>query len=841
MLWRRLSALTTAALALSESRAGAAPAGFPSSGNGLWFTTPGVAWGREWLPVGNGYLAAMVNGGVAQEAVQLNIESLWSGGPFADPTYNGGNDFPNDTAELSQWMQTYRQEIMQSPTGTIQEISELQTDAGAYGSYAGAGYLLATLDLPSAAYTDYARWLDMDAGVAHSTFTVNGTAFSRQTFCSHPARACVQHLSASSTSKKTKAALPTLTLAWSNYSESDVPLLPNVTCEDDGTLRVRGLVSAPGMLYELLVRVQTAGGSNPTVSCSSVPPGPGQNATITVHGASEAWFTWVGGTNYDFSAGDAAHGFSFAGADPHPALLALLPSPSSSSSSSPSSSFSSALNTHTADFAGSISKFALRLGAGWGASDLGTPTDELRAAYAVDAGNPYLEWLAFNLGRYMLLSSARGSLPANLQGKWANGYASAWSADANINVQMNYWAAEMTNLDVTQSLWDYMEKTWAPRGAYTANVLYNLTGWVTHNEMNIFGHTGMKAGGTGSAQWANYPGERMLHVWDHFDYTHDVAWFRSQGYPLLKGVARFHLGKLIPDAHFNDSTLVVAPCNSPEQLPITLGCAHSQQLIWMLLNAIEKGWPASGDTDAAFLAEVKAKKAQMDKGVHVGSWGQLQEWKVDMDSPTDTHRHLSHLIGLYPGYAVASYADQANYTKDEVIAAATTSLIHRGNGTGPDADAGWEKVWRAAAWAQLGNATGFYHELTYALSEDFGPNLFSLYDPADPDPIFQIDANLGYPAAVLNALIQAPDVPTANATLVVTLLPALPSAWPTGSITGARLRGGITFDFAWSGGKLTHANVTVDGGVTPRNVRIVYGGKTLKSFRTSSGAKVKVL
>ena len=291
---------------------------------------------------------------------------------------------------------------------------------------------------------------------------------------------------------------------------------------------------------------------------------------------------------------------------------------------------------------------------------MGESTDELVGAYTMDQGNPYLEWLTFNYGRYMLASSTRSALPANLQGKWAAGLYPAWSADyhANINVQMCYWAAEITNMgpSVMQGLWDYMEYTWAPRGEYTAEVLYNIScGWVTHNEMNIFGHTGMK--GPNSASYADYPESNvwmMFHVYDRFSYDNDVAWWKAQGWPLLKGVASFHLDKLIQDNHFNDETLVVTPCNSPEQGIIPFGCSHQQTIIWQLFNAIEKGFEAAGD-DLDFLAEIRAKKAQMDKGVHIGSWGQLQEWKVDLDSPTDTHRHLSHLVTLYPGYALAFY------------------------------------------------------------------------------------------------------------------------------------------------------------------------------------------
>lgn len=356
----------------------------------------------------------------------------------------------------------------------------------------------------------------------------------------------------------------------------------------------------------------------------------------------------------------------------------------------------------------------------------------------------------------------------------------------------------------------------------------------------------MKADGN-SAEWADYPESAvwmMIHVWDHFDHTNDVNWWKSQGWPLIKSVASFHLEKLIPDLHFNDSTLVVNPCNSPEQVPITFGCAHAQQLIWQLFNAVEKGFSASGDTDVAFLSEIRATREKMDKGLKVGSWGQLQEWKVDQDSPTDTHRHLSHLIGLYPGYAIANFdpalqgtGPAKGYTKSQILDATTISLIHRGNGTGPDADSGWEKSWRAAAWAQLGNSSMFYHELSFALSENFAVNLFSLYNPFDSDPIFQIDANFGFPAAVMNALLQAPDVPSIASPLVITLLPALPAQWPAGSLRGARVRGGITVDLAWSGGRATSATLTVDSGAGKRPVQVVYAGHVLDAFTASSGVK----
>ncbi|KAG9311360.1 glycoside hydrolase family 95 protein [Chiua virens] len=801
MVLRQLYCLFSVSTCMSPTPS--APPGFPSSGNGLWYLTPGEIWGEEWLPVGNGYLAAMLPGGTSQELTQLNIESLWSGGPFQDPSYNGGNSLPSQNAQLAQDMQSIRQTIFAS--GTIDSIQEIMADGGAYGSYAGAGYLLATLNT-SGTVTNYARWLDLDEAITRTTWSQGGAIFSRETFCSHPLRAFA--------------------------AEIGLPI-PNVTCLDDSTLMVRGYVSDPGMLYEMLAQVEAPGGA---VACSAIPGSSLPNATISVSGSSEAWVTWVGDTNYDMTAGDAASSYSFEGPDPHDNLLSLL-----ASANLRSSNYSSILSEHVSDYQSIMGPFSLSLGQ---IPDLNTPTDQIVKSYQTNVGNAYLEWLTFNFGRYLLASSARGTLPANLQGKWADGLTNAWSSDANINIQMNYWFAEVTNMNVVVPLFDYFENTWAPRGAYTAWVMYNISsGWVTHSE--AFGHTGMKLSGN-SALWADYPESNawmMIHVWDHFDYTNDVQWWISQGYPLLKGVASFHLEKLIEDLYFNDSTLVTAPCNSPEQFPITFGCAHAQQVIWQLLNAVEKGYAAAGDTDTAFLNAVRSKRSQMDKGLRIGSWGQLQEWKLDLDSPTDTHRHLSHLIGLYPGYAVASYdptlqgslivnGTTLNYTREQILAAAETSLLHRGNGTGPDADSGWEKVWRAGSWAQLGKTDEFYEALTYSIERNFAANLFDVYTPGAT--IFQIDANLGYPAAVLNALLQAPDVASMDIPLQVTLLPSLPANWSTGSIKGARIRGGITLDFTWAGAKLTSAIFTVDHDVAgrERNVTVNYEGRVLGRFRS---------
>ncbi|QRW25623.1 glycoside hydrolase family 95 protein [Rhizoctonia solani] len=698
------------------------------------------------------------------------------------------------------------------------------------GSYSGAGYLDINRTASGKA-TKYARWLDMDSAILKTVWTEPSSSFNRTYFCSNPTRACTVH---------TASSAPGAFSATFSFSSLDGLPTRNITCLDTSTIQLRGYAASPGMLYEILASIRHAGPAGSSAAC--VVDGKSGDAVLVTKGSTEAWVSWVGGTEYSMETGNAQSRYTFKGADPHGELVGLL-------AKAGKESVGNGLANHIGDYRAALGGFSLDIGQ---KMEKTKTTAELRKEYKTDVGNPYLEWLMFNYGRYMLVASTRSYLPANLQGVWARDAGAPWSGDyhANINIQMNYWFAEMTNMKVTSALWDYMAKTWAPRGAETAKTLYNVTrGWVTHNEMNVFGHTGMKAlEGWNPAEWANYPESAawmMIHVYDHFDYTNDVAWWRSQGWPLLKGVALFWLDHLVEDQRFKDGTLVTAPCNSPEQAIVTLGCSHSQQLVWQLFEAVEKGFGASGDRDTEFLHEIETKKLKLDKGIRIGSWGQLQEWKPEFDRSNDLHRHLSHLIGLYPGYVLTNFKAPTGQTqgipkltREQVLKASEISLRSRGDGTGPDGDAGWEKVWRAACWAQLQNSTQFYHILTYAIDRNFAENLWSLYNPFADDPIFQIDANLGYPAAVLNALIQAPDTSSLSDALAVTLLPALPSAWASGSISGARIRGGMTLDLTWLNGKAVRASLRVDSTVRyARQVQLWYGGKLVTAFSATGGLK----
>ncbi|CAE6473315.1 unnamed protein product [Rhizoctonia solani] len=818
----RLLASGTAALAV--------PDGFPRTGNGLWYKEPGLSWSTQYLPIGNGYLGAMVNGDPVSDRLQLNIESLWSGGPFANSSYNGGNHQKSESGYLATQLAKIRDAIFTTSNGReIKDVATLQSSNDGYGSYSGIGFINIT-HTASGEITDYARWLDMDHALLNSVWKESSSSFNRTYFCSSPTRACTVHTASSNAG------------AYSaTYSFSSLQGLPerNITCLDDTTAQLRGYVGPPGMLYELQAKIQKLG-SGGTVHCT-INPATGE-AELIANETTEAWVTWVGGTEYSMDSGNSAHGYSFKGPDPHEDLVSLLTKASSQD-------ISSALKEHVADYQKALGGFSLKIGQEF---DSTKTTAELIDSYTTDTGNPYIEWLLFNYARYMLVESTRSYLPANLQGKWARDAKARWDSDyhANINLQMNYWIAEVTNLDVTSALWDYMEKTWAPRGAETAAILYNITrGWLVHDELNIFGHSGMKNYSAKSTNYREAPAWMMMHVYDHLDYTNDVAWWKRQGWPLLKGVTQFWLDYLVEDRHFNDSTLVVNPCNSPEQEPTTFGCASSQQILWQLFESVEKGFDASGDKDTAFLEEVRAKKIKLDKGIKIGSF----EWKVEFDSPTNLHRHLSHLVGLYPGYVISNFkpATDGNQgvpdlTREQVLKAAEVSLVSRGNGTGSDGDSGKYKpayfiehliksdtlrLGKGLAGSLLGSITKLDCVLSPVKERNFASNLWSLYDASQRDPTFQIDANMGYSGAVMNALIQAPDTSSLSDTLRITLLPALPAAWKNGSIKGARIRGGMSLDLEWANGKATRANLTVDPVVRHvRQIEVWYDGKSIGEF-----------
>ncbi|KAI0805624.1 Six-hairpin glycosidase-like protein [Xylaria sp. FL0064] len=762
----------------------------PSDAKSLWSRSP-AGYGpddsdnyilKTGYPVGNGKLGVISFGPLASEKLSLNVDSLWSGGPFENSSYTGGNPAQPKYPALPE----IRATIFKNGTGDLSPLLGIGTN---YGSNRVLGNVtIAISEIES--YSDYKRSLNLKTGVHATQFTSNKANFTTALFCSYPDQVCIYHIESTS-------ALPNITIGFENLLTSQD--LVTTVCSNN-SVQFEGYTQAgspQGMKYSAIARTLD---NSAITSCSE------SNNLVVQSTKSQRSQTLIitADTDYDQKAGKREDGYSFRGQDPTPAI-------SSIASQALSKNYQNLLARHLKDYQALEGKFSLELPDPNHSSEVETAV--ILSNYNwTGSGDPFLESLLFDYSRHLLISSSRdNSLPANLQGRWTERLDSAWGADyhANINLQMNYWAAEQTGLGETEvALWNYMQDTWVPRGTETAMLLYNASGWVVHNEMNIFGHTAMKE----DALWADYPAAAawmMQHVWDHFEYSQDIDWLRKQGYPLLKGVAQFWVSQLQEDMFFDDGTLVANPCNSPEIGPTTFGCAHYQQLIHQVFDNVLSSASIIEETDQAFLDGVASSLAKLDTGIHFTSWGGIKEWKLPDSygyNNKTTHRHLSHLVGWYPGYSMSSYA--GGYSDTSIQSAVKETLISRGLGNGDDANAGWEKVWRAACWARLNDTDMAYEELRYAIDTNFANNGLSMYSALNQP--FQIDANFGLAGAMLSMLIvDLPVTHGAKKERTVVLGPAIPSVWGNGSVTGLRIRGGVSVSFKWNGnGIVTEASPT---------------------------------
>lgn len=628
--------------------------------------------------------------------------------------------------------------------------------------------------------SNYTRMLDISTGMHTTTFSTNASDFETSAFCSFPDQVCVYTIQASQQ-------LPALEVRL--YNDLVDSKLQNLTCGTEH-VRMRGVTQLgppEGMQYDSIARIVSHAGVNAYCENNTltISPQSGVKSVSIVVGAE---------TNYDAKKGTAEFGYSYRGEDPGPIV-------DSTTKAAATKTLDELKRAHVEDFTSLTGRFELSLPDPLNSAVI--ETAEIIERYDVSNanGDPYLESFIFDYANYLLISSSRpGCLPPNLQGRWSEGVTAAWSADyhANINIQMNHWTADQAGLtDLQSPLWDYMANNWVPRGSETAELLYDAPGWVVHNEMNVFGHTAMKS----DAGWANYPAAAawmMQHVYDHWEYSRDVDWLKKQGYPMMKGVAEFWLSQLQEDGYTGDGSLVVNPCNSPEHGETTFGCTHYQQLIHQVFEAVLTTSAVVEEADSVFVKDITNSLARLDKGFHIGDWGQIKEWKVPdsegYDFINDTHRHLSELVGWYPGYSLSSFLN--GYSNSTIQDAVRQKLYSRGEGKAEDANAGWAKVWRSACWARLNETERAHFELRYAISENTAPNGLSMYNGLSTP--FQIDANFGFGGAVMSMLVV--DMPSAfgdESTRTVILGPAIPAAWAGGKVKGLRLRGGGSVDFSW--------------------------------------------
>jgi len=679
-------------------------------------------WGSSVYPLGNGRLGCTVYGGMAEEHIQFNEDTLWTG------------DEDN--------------------TGAFQNFGEMFISLENHADASPGG-------------SKYRRELDIEKALHTISYELAGVHYKREYFASHPANVLVFRL----TADKKGAYTGSVSLKDAHQGETNA---------DGNTITFSGALRAGkiGLKYEALAMVLNEGGS---ISAT--------NGIVSFKACDSLLILLDAGTDY-LNQRDKG----WKQEHPHRRISERLAGASKRS-------FDVLLAEHVKDYQGLFNRVTLDLGSTDAETQKLTTADRL-SAYRQNKPDPDLEETLFQHARYLMISSSRpGDMPATLQGVWNPYNWPPWRSDyhTDVNVEMNYWFVDQANLsECFLPLAEWVNSIREVRREATKKE-FNVRGWATRSENGIFG------GATyhwvpGDASWV------AQNLWDHYSFTQDKEYLRSRAYPVMKELCEYWEDSLKADSK---GRLVSPKSQSPEHGPFAEGNSYEQQLAWDLFSNFIEASEALG-VDPEYRAKVADMKNRL-LGPQIGKWGQLQEWADDLDDPKDQHRHLSHLIAVHPGRQISPR------TTPKLAEAAKVSMNARGDGA-----TGWSKAWKICIWARLHDGDRAYKLLGEFIRNNVYPNLFGYHPP------FQIDCNFGYAAGVCEMLVQ-------SHMGCIHLLPALPKAWPAGSVKCLRARGGYEVDIEWNAGRLTKAVIRGVSNAQP-TCRVCYG-RTVNEVPIAKGGQ----